>query len=189
MKLFNTTLVLLLSLCNISVATVLLSASPDVDNPTSDAVRHYSPSHGTCFILLGIVEKKPQSVAGRESTAWVSLWDGATKSFEGLTWGDGEPIRAIITAHSIDSNPSGEALNIHGLFSPTDCFSIKWINPTPSAHQEWIVFNYSGGAVRAERSDDTDRDWDVATCNRTEWADTEWDESTTDRITRCWFKC
>ncbi|RYN75886.1 hypothetical protein AA0120_g11817 [Alternaria tenuissima] len=189
MKFLNAILVLLLSFCSVSAAAVLPNALPDVANPTSDTVQHYSPTHGTCFILLGIVEKKPQSLNDRESTAWVSLWDGATKGFKGLTWGDGEPVRGIVTAHSIDGDPTGEALKIHGLFSPTDCFSIKWINPTPGAHQEWTVFSYSGGMVGDEEFDNTDKHWDVATCNRTAWTDSAWDQSSTDRMTRCWFKC
>ncbi|KAL1792506.1 hypothetical protein ACET3X_009013 [Alternaria dauci] len=189
MKLIYTATVLLLSLCSISAAAVLPNSSPAIAKPTSPAVRPYSPTHGTCFILLGIVEKKPHSVNDRESTAWVSLWDGAIKEFKGLTWGDGEPVRGIVTAHSIDGDPSSEALRIHGLFSPTDCLSIKWINPNPGSHQEWTVFNYSGGMVGDEEFDDTDNHWDVATCNRTAWTDTEWDQYSTDRITRCWFKC
>jgi hypothetical protein len=87
MKLLNTSLRFLLSLCNAASAAVLPSAVPGVAGLTSNAVAsHYLPSHGMCFILVGIVEKKPQSVKDRESSAWVSLWDGKNKAFEGLTY-------------------------------------------------------------------------------------------------------
>jgi hypothetical protein len=49
-------------------------------------------------------------------------------------WDDGELLRGLATAHPINGKPPGEARKIQDLFSSTDCFSIKWINMTPSGH-------------------------------------------------------
>ncbi|KAI4632078.1 uncharacterized protein J4E87_001549 [Alternaria ethzedia] len=188
MKFLNTALVLALSICNVANTAAVPIASPDVAMLTSDAVaRQDPPSHGMCYLYLNIVEKKPQNPQDIDTTVWVALSDGQNKTIEGMTWDDGEPLKGMLNGKSIDGKPPGQALKIHGLFKPTDTFSLRWINMTPGAHWEWFKFQYTGGMVGTIEFDDSFKGWKDASCNRTEWVNQ--DRDYWDRLSTCYFEC
>jgi len=89
MKLLNTALVIVLSICNVANTAAVPTASSDVAMLTSDAVaRQDPPSHGMCYLYLNIVEKKPQNPQDIDTTVWVALSDGQNKTIEGMTYVD-----------------------------------------------------------------------------------------------------
>ncbi|KAI4926186.1 hypothetical protein J4E85_006478 [Alternaria conjuncta] len=188
MKFLNAALLLALSICNVANTAAVPIASPDVARSISDAAaRQDPPAHGMCYLYLNIVEKKPQNPQDIDTTVWVALSDGQNKTIEGMTWDDGEPLKGMLNGKSIDGKPPGQALKIHGLFKPTDTFSLRWINMTPGAHWEWFKFQYTGGMVGTIEFDDSFKGWKDASCNRTEWVNQ--DRDYWDRLSTCYFEC